>query len=198
MKTIQFIIPHRPVALPRPKASLVLPSIARFTQAMQSAKRWKEKWRWVLQNSVLQIYTPSRTATGKSNGVREFRTAAKLAAAHAFSADPVTGPVRIDAVFVLARHQAKVWKTKPMPRYWHVTKPDRDNLMKLLLDSLTGVIWHDDNQVCCGEAMAVHAQGDEETCVAVRIQEISDVCVLPRWADSLLAQQNEEQQLIPF
>jgi len=29
----------------------------------------------------------------------------------------------------------------------HVTKPDLDKLTRLALDALTGIIWHDDNQV---------------------------------------------------
>ncbi len=39
---------------------------------------------------------------------------------------------------------------KPSSPLFHTSKPDRDNLDKLVLDALTGVFWVDDKVVCQG------------------------------------------------
>lgn len=41
-----------------------------------------------------------------------------------------------------------IWKSKPMPPVRHVKKPDTDNLVKAVKDSLSGLAWRDDSQVC--------------------------------------------------
>lgn len=58
---------------------------------------------------------------------------------------PLTGPLRLDCFFVL-----------PMParldddrsRLWPHVKPDADNYVKLVMDSLNEIFWHDDGQIC--------------------------------------------------
>ncbi len=46
-------------------------------------------------------------------------------------------------------------------------KPDIDNATKLILDSLNGVAWKDDNQVCFQCAMKIYS---EQPCVRVIIE----------------------------
>lgn len=39
----------------------------------------------------------------------------------------------------------------------HAKKPDVDNLIKLYMDVLTGIVWHDDNCVSLGSAVKVYS-----------------------------------------
>lgn len=138
-ETIQFTVPAVPVAQPRTRA-----------RAFAGHAR---------------VYTPTTLGKGENkrpHPVHAFKATVRLVASERYTGPPLAGALRIDAVFVFPRQSAKVWKTKPMPRYRHVTKPDRDNLDKALLDSLKGGIFVDDCQVCAGEIEKWHAAGDEQ------------------------------------
>lgn len=60
---------------------------------------------------------------------------------------PWLGPVAITVIFQFPRPKNRIWKTKPMPEYRHVCKPDIDNLAKAVMDALTGVLFADDGQI---------------------------------------------------
>lgn len=114
-----------------------------------------------------RMYTPTTTKSAdgerKSNGVAEFKALVTLVASKAMDGmPPLTGPMRVDCEFVFPRLGGMIWKRKPMPRAWKETKPDRDNLDKMILDSLSGVVFRDDNQVCTGMITKVYAAGDEQ------------------------------------
>ena len=80
--------------------------------------------------------------------------AAKQALAGEYMRPVFTGPIRCDAVFVFPRpksHFTSKGFIKPTAPMWHIQKPDRDNLDKCLLDTLTKLqMWGDDCQVCAG------------------------------------------------
>lgn len=118
------------------------------------------------------VYTPTKTSTGNSNGVAEFKAAIRMKAASMRTGPLLMGPLRVDLVFVFPRQSSKIWKSRSMPRYRKTTKPDRDNLDKLVMDALTGVVWGDDNQVCSGSIDKWHASAEEAPHVLVRITEI--------------------------
>ena len=149
MRSIEFTVPGVPVAQPRVKATV--------------------------RGAHAGVYTPTKTSTGKSNGVAEFKALVKLVASQAFDGSPMTGPLRVDLICVFPRHSNKFWKSKPMPRYRHVQKPDRDNLDKGCLDALKGILWVDDCQVCSGSINKWHAAGDEQPHVVISVREISEV-----------------------
>lgn len=73
-------------------------------------------------------------------------------------AEPISGPVWVDAYFVFARPKSHYRTGKRANELredapaWHTSKPDRDNLDKALLDALTqlGGFWRDDCQVSAG------------------------------------------------
>lgn len=44
-------------------------------------------------------------------------------------------------------HYGKNGVKKNAP-YWHTKKPDLDNLIKAVKDSLTGIVYRDDGQIC--------------------------------------------------
>ena len=62
--------------------------------------------------------------------------------------EPFMGPVKVVLTFVHKRPQRLQKKTSPEGRIPKTTKPDLDNLTKMVLDILTQAsIWNDDNQV---------------------------------------------------
>ena len=68
------------------------------------------------------------------------------------------------AVHVIAVHQlpaSKHRKRNPRPSEPKTSKPDLDNVLKLILDAATGVVWHDDCQVASALVeKLVGAQGE--------------------------------------
>ena len=119
------------------------------------------------------------TSIRKSDGSRKphpivaFKATVRMAAEQQYKGPPLTGPLRVDLTFVLPRQSAMVWKTKPMPRYWHTETPDRDNLDKAVMDSLKGLTWVDDCQVCDGRIQKLRAAGDEQPHVLIMIRELT-------------------------
>ena len=121
--------------------------------------------RVTLRGSHAHAYTPA------SHPVGDFKSRAKLAARSVWGGSPSMYPIRVDVQFVMKRPKAKCWKTKPMPRYPHTKRPDRDNLDKALLDALTGIIWADDSQVFQGTIEKWVAAGDEQPHTLVKVWE---------------------------
>ena len=115
-----------------------------------------------------RIYSPTGGAVG------QFVASVRLAASQTYAGPPVTNPLRVDLEFVFPRPKSKVWKTKPMPREWKSSKPDRDNLDKAVLDALNGLIWRDDAQVVDGRITKQIASGDESPHVLVRIKQLTE------------------------
>lgn len=80
---------------------------------------------------------------------------------------PITGPVKVSVTFVHKRPQYLLKKKSPESRLWKTTKPDVDNLLKMVLDIMTySRMWNDDNQVVkvvcedyfCSKAEEPHTQ----------------------------------------
>ena len=110
-----------------------------------------------------------RTYTPTKHPVNAFKAAVKMAASAAHDGAPLLGPVSLTICFVLPRPGGKYWKTKPMPRYWHIKRPDSDNLEKAVMDALTKLVWHDDSQVCEKHSTKVVASGGEPPHVEIVI-----------------------------
>jgi Holliday junction resolvase RusA-like endonuclease len=66
------------------------------------------------------------------------------------------------------------WFRKPKSsRLTHPTvKPDADNIAKAVLDSLNGILWHDDKQVCQLSIHKVYADRDAIELEVMRMSEI--------------------------
>lgn len=141
---IEFTVPAVPVAQPRQRHRVVTVGGKTFSTN----------------------YTPQRSP------VNEFKATIRMAAQQAYSGPPLEGPLRVDVVFVFPRPRSKVWKSRPMPRYRHISKPDRDNADKAVLDALAGLLFVDDCQVCAGEPEKWVAAGDEQPHVLVKIEPL--------------------------
>ena len=102
------------------------------------------------QTKVTQIpIGKGKTVSGtrKIPKAERWERAVYLAAVEAMDgAPPFEGPVEVifTAIFTRPGKQAV---TKDRPREWKTTKPDADKIERLIWDALTGVVFHDDNQV---------------------------------------------------
>jgi len=125
---IEFTVDEIPIAQPRPRAGI------RAGHAMVYDK--------------------------KDHPVHAFRFAVREKARQAMDVmgfdvtnDPVTltarfylpRPARLDALTGRGASRHYAYMACPI---WHGAKPDLDNLLKAVEDALTGVVWHDDAQVC--------------------------------------------------
>lgn len=103
--------------------------------------------------SFAQNYTPT------THPINAFKAAVQLAASAAFQGSPLTGPLMLTATFVL-------------PRHWHDTKPDAENLAKGMMDALTGIVWADDRQVAKALIAKFYASADEQPGVFVQVERL--------------------------
>ena len=140
---IHFIVPAVPVAQPRQRSRIA------------SGKGGKQ---------FVQNYTPAK------HPVNDFKAAVMHAARAAYSGPPLDVPLSMHVVFVMPRDNAKVWKTKPMPREPYTKKKgDWDNLGKSLSDALNQLVYTDDGLLCDVRVLRVMASGYEQPHVEVRI-----------------------------
>jgi Holliday junction resolvase RusA-like endonuclease len=120
---------------------------------------------------VTTIGGHARTYMPAKHPVQAFKATTRLAYAEAAGdAEPASGPVMLTLEFLMPRPKAMCWKTKPTLRAPHTKKPDIDNLVKAVMDALTGLAWRDDTQVCFLFAAKSIAAGDESPSVKVTIR----------------------------
>jgi len=118
----------------------------------------------------------ARVYNDNKHPVTAFKATVRMALQEAYQGEPLVGPLRCDAVFVMPRPKALIWKNRPMPRAFHAKKPDRDNLDKSVMDALKGLAWIDDAQVCQGEITKWIAAGDEQPHAVITITPLTVVC----------------------
>lgn len=76
------------------------------------------------------------------------------------------GPLYALVVGVWPRIQ-RMPDRKHTGRQWRPSRPDWDNVAKLVLDALSGVAYRDDAQIVHGQAMTVYAAVDEPAGIEV-------------------------------
>ena len=109
-------------------------------------------------------YTPQKTAN--------YETLVKYTFARLFpNVRPTDKPIkaRITAVFIIPKSYTKKQITEITNKPVYVKKPDCDNIAKIILDSLNGIAYVDDNQVC--DLVIKKCYGEQEK-VIVELEEI--------------------------
>lgn len=110
-----------------------------------------------------------RNYTPADHPANVFKAVCKLAFRQAYQGPPLDGPLVVQIGFVMPRPARLVWKKRPMPRVPHSQKPDVDNLLKSVFDSLNGLAWGDDSQIAELLASKSIAGGDEAPHVWISI-----------------------------
>jgi len=76
---------------------------------------------------------------------------------------PIKGPIKVSMTFCHKRPGRLNRKQDTVARIPKVTKPDIDNMIKMVLDVLTKArVWEDDNQVVCVHAEDWYCSKEEE------------------------------------
>ena len=126
IEPIEFVVYGAPVAQPRVKAQAVMSKGGRM---------------------FAHVYEPGR----KDSPARQWKSNVKAAAVNEQMKGkfPIwDGPIMMSAIFYLPRPAAYCRNKDPDGAIYHITKPDTDNLIKGVKDALSGILYHDDKQIC--------------------------------------------------
>ena len=110
---------------------------------------------------------------------RAVRMAVRAKAPQAFPTRLDDVPFKVVMRFEFKRpksHLSTAGLLKAKSPVWHMSRPDCDNLAKLVLDQITdlALIWRDDSQVVILVVEKFWARADEEGGCAVRIEAMTD------------------------
>ena len=83
------------------------------------------------------------------------------------------GPVGISIRAYFEVPKSKRRKRKPVAQKLRTSKPDVDNILKIYMDALTGVLWTDDDQIAYAEAFKLDAPQGERSRTEVRVIDLS-------------------------
>ena len=114
-------------------------------------------------NAFAMNYTP------RNDPVNDFKAQVRFAVQAQWQGGPWDCPVSLVAVFVFPRPKS----LKGNCRKWHIKRPDADNVLKALKDSLKGMAWLDDSQVCEVCVRKWYAAAGEQPGVDLTIRRLS-------------------------
>ena len=96
-------------------------------------------------------------------------------------ATPLTGPVSLQIEFRMKRPKSHYGtgrnanRLKPSAPVFHISKPDRNNLVKAVEDAMTQLgFWRDDAQVAAGETTKIYTLEGERPGVTIRVLTLSE------------------------
>lgn len=143
---ISFFVPGCPIAQPRIKARGV------FARGRVFAR----------------VYEPG----GKTSPVRQWKSDLQAEAYKHVNGSLLAGPLALKATFFFPRPQRLNRSKDPVGPIPYDVKPDIENVLKALMDSMTGIIYNDDRQIAsiCVEKFFARKGGDPGT--RVEISEI--------------------------
>jgi Holliday junction resolvase RusA-like endonuclease len=78
-----------------------------------------------------------------------------------YKEEPVTIPIYVEILFYMPipKHTSTVRKKDMINgKMHHMKRPDVDNLIKLILDCMTGIVYKDDSQICDIRAKKLYAE----------------------------------------
>ena len=145
MKKLEFIIPGEPISQGRPRFST--------------------------HGGFARAYDPKKSREGKA----VVKLCAKEAVQQAQWSEPITGPIEMLVQFGIALPKSQYRKRTPVKRRWRVKKPDIDNLMKLVKDACSSVVFLDDNQIVRIICEKIQCAQDEAPFTKVRFTELEEL-----------------------
>lgn len=122
-----------------------------------------------------RAFTPAATQAAERTLRGEFAEAVQVSDAARGLAWPMTGPLALDLEFLM-----------PIPLSWsmkktgaarrndlpHTSRPDVDNLGKLVMDAANGILWVDDSQLVSVRMEKRYASGQPAT--VLRLYQVGD------------------------
>lgn len=140
MKTVEFIIPGQPRGKGRPRV--------------------------VTRNGFSKAYTPKETASYENLVRVEYELQTER---YKFS-DGTFLSMRIDAYYPIPKSASKKRRALMVSGELRpIKKPDSDNVIKIIADSLNGIAYRDDTQIVTCECYKYYA---DDPCVKVTLTEL--------------------------
>lgn len=127
-------------------------------------------------------YTPAATVKAEKEVAEKLRLAAWGDRHPTHMAEngwwPKTGPLAVEVDFIMPVPES--WsKKKKQQAYdgdlWHTSRPDVDNLLKLVLDAANGVLWVDDAQIASLGASKSYAEKDQQPGFTLRLFSVRNL-----------------------
>lgn len=113
-------------------------------------------------------YTPD------SHPVQAYKATVRLAAHEAGVRTVMEGPIALDVDFYLPRPKRLMRRKDPDGPVRHTGRPDADNLWKSTVDSLGGLVWRDDSQICDSHMRKWYVEKDGIPRVEITVREEND------------------------
>ena len=83
---------------------------------------------------------------------------------------PLCGPIDVEILFSFTKPSS--WSKKKITETVdHVSKPDLDNLIKLVLDALNGIVWADDKQI---RSLRAHKQYSDKDHISINVEAVKN------------------------
>tara|TARA_B100000029_G_scaffold241014_2_gene238216 strand:+ start:7251 stop:7688 length:438 start_codon:yes stop_codon:yes gene_type:complete len=117
-----------------------------------------------------RAYDPKKSKEGKQS-VRFFVSKAM----EEQGIDTLTGPIMMQVQFGIKLPKSQERKRTPRPRIWRVKKPDLDNLIKLVKDGCSGIVFLDDNQIVKVAAEKIQCAQGEAPFTKIRFAELEEL-----------------------
>jgi Holliday junction resolvase RusA-like endonuclease len=117
------------------------------------------------RGGFVKAYDPAKSRDAKQH----VRYAAKEAMR---DLTPLTGALHMRAEFGIMMPKSLERKRNPRPREWRVKKPDLDNLLKLVKDACSGVVYLDDNTIVQVSARKIQCAQGEAPYTRVCFEEV--------------------------
>ncbi len=138
--------------------------------------------------------------TGRGKYIRpnaqRYLTYKKLIQMHVLSQvkrrELLTGPLAVTVCFTMPIPQSWSKKKKlAVVGEWHCKKPDIDNLVKGLFDSMNGLVWTDDNQVAVVKSFKIYGEDPKievhveecdikESYTNIKVPRLNDLSQMPK------------------
>ena len=87
----------------------------------------------------------------------------------------LTGPIMLHVLFGIKLPKSQERKRIPRPRIWRIKKPDLDNLIKLVKDGCSSVLYLDDIQIVTISAEKIQCKQGEAPFTKIRFKELEEL-----------------------
>lgn len=120
------------------------------------------------RGGFVKAYDPAKSREAKNH----VRYCAKEAME---GVEPLDGPLHMRAEFGIMMPKSLARKRTPREREWRTKKPDLDNLLKLVKDSCSGIVYLDDNTIVQVTARKIQCAQGEAPYTRVCFEELEEL-----------------------
>lgn len=144
---------------------------------------------WVPGLPIAQPRARATTQAGRilvygaksGHAIHDWKAAIRLAADRAMGHELALAdaPIRLEVWFLFPRTKAMMKKGVTDSMFWHINKPDTDNLVKGLKDAITSVVWADDCAACSEHVHKVWCGSCDPCGSIIEVTRIYEAPMLP-------------------